>query len=592
LTVAACDPDPIGPLSARQMRDPSGALAKPVNSTTVQVGWTDSAPNEVGFRIERSATGAGGWALAGTTGPDVTFNDGGRTSEQQVCYRVFAVLRNALSNPSNTSCTTPPAAPTGLTATMVDQQAIDLAWADNSAVEHGYQIERATAEAGPYAPVAFVAANTTSYRQSGLTTNTTYWYRVLANNDGGFSDASNIAHATPAFTVPAAPSSLSASPEGGIVFVSWVDNASNEDGFRVERSLDLGGNWATAVNLGYRNATSTYDYNRALEQQVCYRVIAYNAQGSSVPSNMDCTAPPAAPTNLRAIPVDQSAIDLAWEDNSSVEDGYVVWRYDGVTASSIVARLPENSTSYRDASMMVDHQYWYYVVAAKDSGGSYASNVATAIVATAPPLAPSDTRVTPFYSTAISVDWTDRSSNEQGFRIERSLNGGATWDSAGISNDASGFLDGDRTPDVEVCYHVIAFNARGDSDPSAQECTAPPLAPTDLAATPIDPQTVDLAWTDNSSIEAGYVVGYFYFDDYNWIWVFQDVADLPANATSYRLTWLASDTYYVAATKDGGQSDYAGVSVVPGSAPAAAAPFTGSRLRPMGRSGKPTRSPR
>jgi len=78
------------------------------------------------------------------------------------------------------------------------------------------------------------------------------------------------------------------------------------------------------------------------------------------------------------------------------------------------------------------------------------------------------------------------------------------------------------------------------------------------------------SWTDNSGVEDGYVVGYFYFDDYSYIWHFQDVAHLPANATTYRLAAFSSDGYYVAATRDGGHSDFAAFGVVTGTARAMA----------------------
>lgn len=193
-----CDTTPGRPAA------PSNANATPANSSTVDVTWTDNSGNEDGFRVERSTDGGATWVTAGTTGPNVTsFTNGGRTSEAQVCYRVIAFNANGDSSPSNTDCTTPPAGPTNLVATKVDHQAIDLTWTDNSGVEDGYEVQRSTAgEGGPFSVIANLAANTTSYRDSGLNSNTTYWYRVRAKKDGGFSDFSNVASAT---TDPAPP---------------------------------------------------------------------------------------------------------------------------------------------------------------------------------------------------------------------------------------------------------------------------------------------------------------------------------------------------------------------------------------------------
>jgi hypothetical protein len=84
----------------------------------------------------------------------------------------------------------PPAAPTGLTGQSAGGNSVVLNWADNASDEQGFKIERKTG-AGSYAEITQVAANTTSYRDSGLTVNTTYSYRVRAFNSAGDSAYSN-----------------------------------------------------------------------------------------------------------------------------------------------------------------------------------------------------------------------------------------------------------------------------------------------------------------------------------------------------------------------------------------------------------------
>src|SRR5712691_2425011 len=165
LSLVGCDSQPLEPIEASSvgapgLRAPSGTDAKPSTSSTVDITWTDNSPNEAGFVIERSTTSGGPWTTAGTVGPNVTsFSDGGRPSEQQGCYRVFAFKRNGGdSSPSNTDCTTPPAAASNLTATALDHQSVDVAWKDNSSVEDAYELQRATAQAGPYDVIATLPA--------------------------------------------------------------------------------------------------------------------------------------------------------------------------------------------------------------------------------------------------------------------------------------------------------------------------------------------------------------------------------------------------------------------------------------------------
>jgi len=81
-------------------------------------------------------------------------------------------------------------------------------------------------------------------------------------------------------------------------------------------------------------------------------------------------APPAC---LTATGLAGPVVDLAWTDNSAVEDGYEVQRGAAGLAFSAVADLPANSTSYRDATV-TGATYVYRVRAKKDAGFSDVSS--------------------------------------------------------------------------------------------------------------------------------------------------------------------------------------------------------------------------
>jgi hypothetical protein len=90
-----------------------------------------------------------------------------------------------------------PAAPGGLTATPTSSSQINLSWTDNSDNEEGFEIERCTGPAcTAFAPIATVGTSVATYRNTGLTANTAFSYRVLAYNSAGDSDYSNTAGAT------------------------------------------------------------------------------------------------------------------------------------------------------------------------------------------------------------------------------------------------------------------------------------------------------------------------------------------------------------------------------------------------------------
>ena len=88
------------------------------------------------------------------------------------------------------SCT-PPAAPTGVTATAASSSQINLSWTA-SAGATSYTILRSTTSGGPYTAVG--TSTTTSFSNTGLSCNTAYYYVVQASN--GTCSSGNSAQAT------------------------------------------------------------------------------------------------------------------------------------------------------------------------------------------------------------------------------------------------------------------------------------------------------------------------------------------------------------------------------------------------------------
>jgi len=438
--------------------------------------------------------------------------------------------------------------------------AMALGWQDNSPNETGFQVLRSTAGAsGTFTTITTTAARVTSYTDTGLDPAVQYCYKVQAiGQQNRVIGVSNTVCANPLPLQPLAASNVRALfMSTNSVQITWTDNSINEDGFRVERAGSDAGPWTTLVTTTV-GITSAQDGSGIPNQErVCYRVVAFNKYGDGLASNTSCTAFPATPTNLVAKSVDGQTIDLTWTDNSAFEDGYEVQRC-CQTGWIVIASLPANAMTYRDAGLASNTQYSYVVRAKKDQGFSANSNYASAITATTPPSAPS-AYAYPASSNIITVYWTDNSGLAQTFRLERSLDGGTNWMAFGSLVPGETSLNDDgRTPEQQVCYRVYAANDRGESGPSNVACTTPPLGPTALVATTVDYQSIGLTWTDNSAVEDGYwVLRYDCFDYYDCGYFI--VGELPANTTSFLDTGLLSDTwysYYVVAFKDGGTSDY------------------------------------
>ena len=126
----------------------------------------------------------------------------------------------------------PPAAPSGLSASAVSTNQINLAWTDNSTTETGFKIERSTDQTN-WTAVTTTAANVTSYSDTPIADGTRWYYRVRATDEGG--DSANItADTTTPLAVPTNPSATATSSTQ--MTVGWTDNSVAESGYVVDYS--------------------------------------------------------------------------------------------------------------------------------------------------------------------------------------------------------------------------------------------------------------------------------------------------------------------------------------------------------------------
>jgi parallel beta-helix repeat protein len=118
---------------------------------------------------------------------DFTFNStagGGPTVVSTLSTFTFADgtnVGNYISGPLGSGGNTAPTAPSGLTATIISEGQIDLAWTDNSTDEIYFIVERSD-NGGSYALLGATVGGDTSYSDLTVAPNVVYAYRVKAVN--------------------------------------------------------------------------------------------------------------------------------------------------------------------------------------------------------------------------------------------------------------------------------------------------------------------------------------------------------------------------------------------------------------------------
>ncbi len=561
---------------------PSGLNATANGVSQIDLAWFDNAGDESGFKIERH-DGDGNFAEVAVVGTNSTsFNDTGLNPATTYTYRVRAYNMGGNSGYTNqssaTTATPAPDAPSGAAAVAVGSDRIDLTWVDNSDNEDGFKIERHDGD-GNFVEIAGVGANVSAYNDLGLNSGATYTYRVRAHNVGGNSNYSNQAAATTDEVPPAAPSALSATANGtSQIDLSWADNANNEDGFKIERHAG-DGNFVEIATVG-ANVSSFNNSGLSASTTYTYRVRAHNAAGNSNYSNEaaatteDPPTPPAAPTSLTATANGASQIDLSWTDNASDEDGFKIERHAGDGNFTEIASVGANVTAFSSTGLNASTTYTFRVRAHNAGGNSGYSNEVSATTATPPPSAPSSLNATANGTTQIDLTWTDNSNNEDGFKIERHSGDGNFAEIASVGANVASFSDTGLNPSTTYTYRVRSFNASGNSgfsnEASATTGTPAPAAPTSLTATANGAEQIDLSWTDNANIEAGFKIER-HAGDGNFV----EIATVGANVTAFSSTGLSASTTYtfrVRAHNAGGNSGYSNEASATTAAPPPAAP--------------------
>ena len=297
-SVTVEDNDGTGQQQAGTPGAPRDFSARPAGESRIDLSWTAPAGEPTGYEIEWSADGETGWtavdpAHAGTAAEYADEGlDGGTTRYYRV--RAFneagegewSAVANATTN--RHLVLEGPDAPENLSASASGASRIDLSWTAPEGEVTGYAVEwSGDGETGWAAVDPEHSGTATEYAHTGLTANTTYYYRVLALADAVPGEWSDVASATTDSATrqrgepPAAPGNVSAGASGqSRIEVSWSAPKGEVTGYEVEWSADGGGSWTAADPAHSGTATGYSDTGLDAGTTRHYRVRAVNGAGS------------------------------------------------------------------------------------------------------------------------------------------------------------------------------------------------------------------------------------------------------------------------------------------------------------------------
>lgn len=349
------------------------------------------------------------------------------------------------------------------------------------------------------------------------------------------------------YVPPLTPTGAAANAANGSqeITVSWTDNASDETAYYVERSDDGSTGWSVISGALDPDTTSYIDDVGAWSTQKYYRVRAYRSgddKYSNYSSVVNAKTAPQSPTSLAVSASDDSdELTLTWTDNSSDEDTFSIEASnDGSTGWSEIAT--DVASPYVHNVGTRDTQKYYRIRAKRNADTIYSSytNIANGTTAPADP-----SSITLSVSgSQVNVGWTDNSSTETTFEIERKTGSEGTY--IEIAEDTTSPYVDTNIMEGDVYYYRIRAR-RSDGLRSGylteDSIEIPLTAPENFAGSCTDDTAgaakVTLTWSHTSVSEQGTKIQRS-LNGTDWT----DVTETAQGVEIYEDTGLEENTLY------------------------------------------------
>ncbi len=483
------------------------------SNTQIKLSWIDRSTNETGFSIERK-TGTGSYVLLGTVAANaVSYEDNTVSSDYTYTYRVWANSHFGNSAASSNEVTIAPntvKAPNSLDVGIISANTVKLTWTYPVSNTYTTVIERKTGEVGTWTKLYEVAAGSLSYYDYTVQSNTRYFYRIKAKSGSYIFSAAYPAGNTgkEAYTMF---TTLNLSVvNSSRIDLSWIDNATGEVGFAVERKTDSGS--FERISVVEANKTSYSDFTVTSSHVYTYRILLMNSATSlTVYSNEVSTTinTIVKPISLDVDVVSHYQINLGWSLSAPGTYRTVIERKTGETGTWAEIASLEGKLSYEDIGLSSNIKYFYRVKVYYSSNvysqtypnDEIGTGVYTKIIS------PSNLTGSAVSSTQINLSWYSNSTDSY-FVIERKTKDGNYYEAGKTAVNATSWSDINLVPNLKYTYRIKAKTAYNESDYSEEVgimCTNLE-APTGLTAQAAGSEGIELSWVDNTLNESGFEV--------------------------------------------------------------------------------------
>lgn len=443
------------------------------------------------------------------------------TTTYTVYVTAFDAFNTSAASPTFTLTTppvdtTPPTAPTNLTATVISPTQIGLSY--GSATDNLYLVGYAVQGCSGVGCTNFtgVCANAAgpailSCDAENLTPSTTYQFVVVAADGSGNQSRSNVVTAT---TLPGAPTTLIASSTTSTqVTLSWTPTgtATGLAGYLIEQCQGAG--CSTFSQIGQVSGPSGQITGLTPRTTYQFRVRGVDPSGNdSGYSNVLAvtTLPIAAPTALTATSLSDSQITLTWTASlAPAVSAYLIERCAGASCANFTQVGSTASSPFMDGGLSPLATYRYRI-RVQDAAGDLSDYVTTS-AATLTLAAPTGLIGVAVSTSQINLSWfASPSTVAATYLIKRCSGAGCTTFSQVAVVSSTSYSDTGLVTNTTYTYIVQSTDVAGATSAAtpAVAVTTLALAPaTNLTATATSSSQINLGWAASASPGAtNYVV--------------------------------------------------------------------------------------
>jgi len=250
--------------------------------------------------------------------------------------------------------------------------------------------------------------------------------------------------------------------------------------------------------------------------------------------------------NITQIEVNSDYGFLLHLDRSYSDDAQMMFEKKIVTAYEPITLKKITASSFADTTINLElnYQVQYRLQIEKDGYYSEISDVFEQNYTSNFIYEPEDFFAVTLEGQGINLTWTDKSSKEAGFKLEKNENGAGFVEIADLPANTENYFDpmADPNPDppINLEYRIKTYNSTFSSNWEELQTQYSGIgSPTNLTIIDSSYYHFTIQWNDNSNIETGYSVERK-MDEGS----FNEVELLPINSTTYEDALSDSGTYF------------------------------------------------